>query len=319
MTWQVVYEDQNLEVYFHDSPSDFLLVAFNPAGAPLPGMSAKDGRVWGAPVVAKLNCGGLGFMSKAANWFPAESVDKALEACAEQRAKFKKVVTYGCSMGAYGALKHARRIGATFTVAFSPQNPTRRANTRNTIEARNPKAYFGLDLSPDDLAGRSFIFHDPLETIDKGTVQDLLKADAQGLVVIETHATTHTSVQPFASTGMIEPVFRACIADDPKQLWKIWAFARRNNRMRPAAVAVQATAKHPAVAEKIFKKYRQVFNPEVAGEFMMQLVQGWAKKQDYEKANQTLEEAGKMIGAHPRLNNMYYEMRSLLAPHIKKT
>ena len=61
------------------------------------------------------------FISKANHWWLTPEMDEAIEQIRDRLAGYDRVVTYGVSMGAYGALAFSRALGATDVVAFSPQ------------------------------------------------------------------------------------------------------------------------------------------------------------------------------------------------------
>lgn len=285
----IIYDDEHMAVHFQDGSTDYLLATFNPAVMP------PNAAFWGQPLVAKLGCGALGFMSKSPNWFPARSMQAALAEAAPLIAKFPHLITYGFSLGAYGALKHAKLLNAELTMAFSPQSPTIRAATPFTLESRTPRAFDGLDVTGADLGPRTFIFFDPLEAIDKRTVANIV-ATAPDCELIRTYASGHSSLVPFIKTGLIGKVIDACRADDRAKLRALWAQARRASPTRPVNVAIYAAEKHPGIAEELYRRTPARFDAEEATELHLALTKTWVRRGQLAPAQAALLAASKHAG-----------------------
>lgn len=80
-----------------------------------------SGRCWGQEPIDKLGISTLGVVCKGNLWYPSEGMKDACAAAAVVANRFTTCVLYGFSMGAYGALKYSRAIGATQVIALSPQ------------------------------------------------------------------------------------------------------------------------------------------------------------------------------------------------------
>jgi len=66
----------------------------------------------------------LCFINRRNHWWQTPEVEDAYRAVAEKyelRRRYPRVITYGSSMGAYGALIFSRLVGADLVLAFSPQ------------------------------------------------------------------------------------------------------------------------------------------------------------------------------------------------------
>ncbi len=205
-----VYVDDDIEVFFRPMASDLLIVTFNHAT-----FQASGNTFWGAKLTERLRCGTLGIVAKQVNWFPRRSLQAAVTTTAPLMANFSEILTLGFSMGGYGALKYGRLFGAQVNVAFSPQSPTVRAATPNTLESRTPEAFRGLDVEPADVSPRPYVFYDPLVNIDRQSMQIMIAAGIT-LKPIHTYCSGHGTL--WVLKRNIESLIGACRTDDRLRL-----------------------------------------------------------------------------------------------------
>lgn len=264
----ILYADENVRAVYRPAESPVLLVTFNPAGFP-----AQSPGFWGEQFADTLGCAALGFVSATINWFPAVSMCAAAAAVAPVRAGFAEVITFGFSLGGYGALKYGRLLGADLAIAFSPPSPTVRAATPFTLESRNPGAYVGLDVGPADVAPRAFLVHDPLNAVDRRSVQVVVEGGA-ACVPVPTYGGGHLCIRPgMAHFGALVD---ACRADDRARLFALLARRRRDVRRRPVILASRAAQRRPALAEAIYRRHADRFAPAEAAELHIALARAWA-------------------------------------------
>jgi hypothetical protein len=264
-----IYDDDNIRVVFRAADSPLLLVTFNPAS-----FLAHTGGLWGARFADTLGCAALGFVSKAINWFPAASIRPAAAAAAPVLAGFAEIITCGLSLGGYGALKYGSLLRADLSIAFSPQSPTVRAATPCTLEARNPRAFDGLDVGPADLAPRAYLFHDPLNAVDRRAVDVVLGAGA-GCVPVPTYGSGHLGIR--ACVGVFGALVEACRADDRAALFAALARGRREFRRRPVTLAGLAARSRPALAEALHWWYAERFTAQETAELHTGVARAWAR------------------------------------------
>lgn len=106
----------------HFRNPDILIVTF-PSLAPVRAALAKDEPAWGKNFVAHRGYSAFHVKTNANCWYRRPELR---EAFGIMRGKglfngFKKIVTYGGSMGGYGALAYAGLCGATHCLALNPQ------------------------------------------------------------------------------------------------------------------------------------------------------------------------------------------------------
>ncbi len=124
---------------------------------------------FGDAVFARYGLNVIHVMSRGPHWYQYPDLPQALEALATATAEFERVITYGASMGAYGALLFARRLKASLSIAYSPQYSIDPAKAPYEIRYRaDAKAIqaehgflhddIGAGMNP---AGRSLVLYDP--------------------------------------------------------------------------------------------------------------------------------------------------------------
>ena len=159
---RIIFEDREILVLHRPGRSAHSLVTF----ADLT-FRPKGDAFWGREAAERLGLDAVGFVAKRENWYPAASVEAAAEAV---RAVLKpRALAYGYSMGAYGALKHGRRLGFDAAIAVAPQVSIAPidvpADTRFHRYYR-PAVHRGMRVAPEDLAPFAAVLADPYDAVD---------------------------------------------------------------------------------------------------------------------------------------------------------
>jgi hypothetical protein len=121
------------------------------------------------------------------DWFLNAELPGALAAAARCADGFRRVTTYGFSMGGYGALRGAAAIGAARAVAISPQASPDPART--PFERRWPQARAAADPRLDDFGGLDgwrtevIAVYDPRTTADAAQIE-VLRDRLPGLMAL---------------------------------------------------------------------------------------------------------------------------------------
>lgn len=177
------------------------------------------------------------------DWFLNPDLDAALDIVAAVAAEYESAVTYGFSMGGYGAMRFARAAGAARVVTISPQFSPLPARAR--FEARWWKDRKACDPRQDDLshmadtaAAPVVVVYDPLQGPDRLHAELIRGACAHffGLPLpFGGHPATQTILQgdrlgAFAASLLTGPLDRAALLAPHKR-------ARRNAEHYAAALA----------------------------------------------------------------------------------
>lgn len=304
--FECVYQDAHLQAFLLGSESDSLLVTFNPAQ-----LAAETARLWGASTIKQLGWAGLGFVAHRANFFPPDSIEAALERAGDPQRGFSNVVTLGWSMGGYGALKYAKRLGAALAVALSPQNPNVRAAVPDTRESLTPDAWRGRDVTWRDLPQRTVILYDPLNALDHRTVDLIVQGGVPGCAVVPTWCSGHKSALPFVRSGQMAPLVLACWKRDLQGVRRATTAARRLNQERPVVLARYAAFRHPVLATAIHACYRARFGAEDGVALFLSLARIMWKAGRRDLAGSHLRQAVSLAGEDPKLRELIAKAREL--------
>lgn len=164
------YVTDSFTVHFERRSDQFLLILFNP-------MHWQDEAepYWGYSVAAKNGCSVLAFRSSSENWYPAKDMLAVLPKLNEILKKFSKIITYGHSMGGYAALKYARLLNATSSIAFSPQASIAPHDVgqfdKRFVKHYKEELHGSMLISPKDMAESAYVVYDPNFKADALNVQ----------------------------------------------------------------------------------------------------------------------------------------------------
>lgn len=159
---RLLFEDREIRVLHLPGTSDYSLVTFSD-------LNFQGGATgfWAEKPAARLGLDAIGIVARRQNWFPVASVAAAAPAI---RAVLKpRSLSYGYSMGGYGALKHAARLGVTAALAVCPQVSISPADVpwdRRFHDRFRPRLHRGMQITPADLPGFAAILADPFDAVD---------------------------------------------------------------------------------------------------------------------------------------------------------
>lgn len=254
----ILYADENLELIHRPGSSPYLLVTFNEME-----MSANGSRFWGLRFCDKLDIAALGFVSRRPNWFPAESVVKAVAAAAPVLRQAPERILYGHSQGGYAALRYRRRLGASISIAFCPQfsiDPAAVPFDGRFARHFSPVLNANMGIAPDHAAGRAYVFHDPFHAVDRRHAEKIAALQAETRL-LRVPMTGHGTVRAFAGTARGVSLIEACRADDLAGLRRLAREVRVDAPMRPYQIAITAIARHPAWADRLHARFGAGFSP----------------------------------------------------------
>ena len=225
----IVFDDENLEVYFYQGKSDTLIITFNE-------LETKPGNgSWGGGALRKNGFSYLGFVSKEPNWFPERSVMVARNALTHIIERFEKIVTYGHSQGGYASIRYAALFNARATISFCPQYsilPTSMggADKRFSMYVKGAEDHREIVSTDQGENCTSFIFFDPHDHLDKLNFTHLRDKIAN-VRKIKMYGTGHQSVRAIANSEAIGEILRCAVAAD---FQGILATVRKSKRKWPA-------------------------------------------------------------------------------------
>ncbi len=237
----IVYDDDHIRVVWRPGSSDFLLITFGD----LFSIAREDTFFADAPA-EKLDLTCLGVMPKAANWFPAASLEAAAEAVRERIAPYADRVAYGGSMGGYAAIKFSRLFAATDVLAFCPQwsiDPAECAGNRNGYERFFKPEMAGMAIRADETAGRIHVFYDPAYAIDRFHYSRIaLTGDVTPVPVF---ASDHAVTTILAGTSALKALIDASRSGDLAGLLRVVNRVRRKSPHRLMTLLRRSIDPHP--------------------------------------------------------------------------
>lgn len=163
---QLLYEDDAVRAEYVPGDGPTVVVSFN-------SYSGEDGKVdrFGYPFLPRQGFATVYVTAKQNHWWQHPGIGGATDAVRAVVARYERAVTYGSSMGGYGALLLARDVGASHAVAVSPQtsisNP--KLKLKETWRLNIAKRPIIRDDIDETLPGltRAVILYDPYMPRDR--------------------------------------------------------------------------------------------------------------------------------------------------------
>ncbi len=204
----MIFRDREILVIHQPGPSAHSLVTFSD-------LTFRPNRTafWGQEAATKLGLDTVGVVAKRENWFPRASMEAA--AAAVRQVLKPRAVTYGYSMGAHGALKHAALLGAESTIAVAPQAsiaPGEVPWDERFHRFHRPPLHRGMLIDRPDLAPFTAVIADPYDTVDWRHAQ--LAARAGRVHLLRAPMSGHAVIWLLAGTETLEAMIAAALAGD---------------------------------------------------------------------------------------------------------
>ena len=122
----VVYDGQDIVVLSQLEPtSDRLIISFSARNGSLKKLRTPAEEMTGPGQAFLQKCGlpAVMFCARWNHWWQTSEMDAAISILDEQGIldRYRDIVTYGMSMGGYGALMFSKKLRATSIVAIAPQ------------------------------------------------------------------------------------------------------------------------------------------------------------------------------------------------------
>lgn len=203
---RVLAENSHVAAISQDLGGDTLFITFNNFG-----FYRNGSRFWGDKFFLKEGLSAIGIISTQPNWYPRAAMVEIIEAV-KQQIKGRKVVTYGHSLGGYGALKYASALNVSISLAFCPQWSIDPADV-SSFDHRFMN-YFdenldnGRRVTEQDLGERAFIFFDKMERLDALNAEKLLTF--RGTESVIAPFSMHDTVRLVSEGGGAAKIMKLC-------------------------------------------------------------------------------------------------------------
>lgn len=216
-----LYDDDHIRVVFDDRGGNTLLVTFNEMEFPLSGRS-----YWSEKPAANLGLSCIGMVSKSKNWFPHESMTEACKIVKSIARNFEKVINYGFSQGAYGAIKYSALLGSTHSLAFSPQWSIEPSLVeifdRRFLKHYDPIYHNGMAISENDVEGQVLLIFDPHQPEDAVHASKINQV-SDNVKLVRCNFIGHGTVRAVSSSESLNALVELCNEGrvDEKDLFKV--------------------------------------------------------------------------------------------------
>lgn len=220
----ILYEDDELVVVHHPNDGEPTLITF----ADLT-FRPKDFDIWAQEPMRKLGVNAIGLVAKRENWFPAASVQAA--APAVRAALRGPAITYGYSMGGYGALKYARLLGAERAFAVCPQTsliPHETPWDTRFHRFYRPELHAGMAIAPGDAGDFAVLLADPYMPEDARQAQRI--SQEAGVHWLRTPFMDHASIWLLTGGDFLSRVLQGVMAADRPALTALMRARRHTSR-----------------------------------------------------------------------------------------
>ncbi|MBS7541669.1 hypothetical protein [Ancylobacter oerskovii] len=244
----LLFEDRHLLAYYQPGTLDFLLITFSDLIFPV-----EKRTFFAQGPAAKMSMPCLGLVAKKPNWFPPESVRKALEAMRPQLDAYRQRVLYGGSMGGYAAVKYSALFEASHVVSLCPQwsiDPAECGGVDPGWGGHFTRAMAGMGIVPADVAGRVYLFLDTYDRRDRfhaGKIQ----AAYPSSVIFSVPWVGHNVTGTLSGTSNLFRIVRACMEGNHADLYSIVRSARIARPKRRNKIVELASSRHPALVSRL--------------------------------------------------------------------
>ncbi len=287
---EIVYFDDEIEVFYLDGNGDFLFVTFSDLST-----QANQRTFWAEKFCRSTSIPAIGIVAKAPNWFPESSMLRAAKEIEHLLSRYGERLTYGHSMGAYAALRYGALFQASTSLAFSPQlsidpSDTAGFDTRYASYYSSRRHGSAMKVIPSNLADHAYIFFDPLFKEDTGHVN--LLNNAENVTRLKVPASGHDSIRFFVGSEFFLEVVNLARAREVAKLRQIIRTQRRLKReLRNYYLAQACIQRHPSWAQALIQDNAQRFSEEETATLLGLMADHAINIGHYTEAQSLLDEA----------------------------
>ena len=249
----IVYDSDDLQVIYAPGTSDYLLITFSALNDEVDGQS-----FWGKRFVESNSIATIGIVARRIHGWPAAGIDAVVEAAAPILSNYHEIITFGTSMGAYAALKHSRRLGASIAIAFAPFYGAH-ADDIGQEESRR-LGYVASDMRgggaicADDLCGRTIVFYDPY-FVEENKHAALIRRVSAGIHMIPAPNTQHFPVALFAKSEVRIALIALARRGEIEKVRELTRAQRKLSPIRVIAIVEKIAETDPKFARHLLKEY----------------------------------------------------------------
>jgi tetratricopeptide (TPR) repeat protein len=207
---RLLCEAGGIKVFHRPGRSSWTLVVFGPRQE-----APHAEGWWGIRLGRREDIDIIGVAPTGFDWFPRDTMAALLPAI--RAAARPGIVTYGFSMGGYGALKYANALGARGVLALSAQysiDPADGTTGERGTTYFDPVRHRDMRIAPGDYPDGALLMWDPEARSDDNHCRVL--ARLPGIRPVLLRLAGHATSAIFAETGRLMPVAEALLAGRPE-------------------------------------------------------------------------------------------------------
>ena len=231
---RLVHEAGPIRLHLWPGEGPATLIIFGPGRMQPP---APD-RWWGHGLARWLGWRTLSLSSAAQDGYPADAMAEVLPLILAHAGPLR--VTYGFSMGGYGALKYGAALGARVSLALSPRasiDPADIAQERRGQHVLDTRRHAGMAVAAADLAALPIAVFDPIAPVDGAHGRFL--AAMPGMVAVPMRHAGHGTPAVIVESRCLPEVLEHALAGDAAAAA---AALRRARRASPSMLSAIASA-----------------------------------------------------------------------------
>jgi len=281
MVLETVFESAELEVVFQAGASDFLLITFSALD-----FSTQKDAFWGRYFSEKAGFSAIGFVARRNNWYPSSEMQAAKRAIEPLLRKFEARITYGSSMGAYGAVKYSSLLGAKACAAFSPQvslDPSDGVSDSVYTRWFRPDLHSRMLVKGPDVCEKPFIFFDPVDAFDKQNANFIASIAPQTSLITLPYA-GHECIKVVAGVRTTAELLKTCLYGSNADVRRLCRKLRAVSPARYSGLAIASLGRRQVMAERLIERYGHLFDKKQMSHVHDKMAEVLAKRGELMKA-----------------------------------
>ncbi|WP_424138805.1 tetratricopeptide repeat protein [Roseomonas chloroacetimidivorans] len=289
---EIVFDSDLLQAVYEPHGSKLLLITFAPFRFKLAPLD-----FWGKKFASNAKISILGFVAKTENWYPQSAMKAAIHASLPRIARYREVVTYGSSMGAYAALKYGAALNAGTAVAFAPQysiDPDDGIQGSEFTMFFRRELHLGMRISPGDAPFNSFIFYDSALRFDDLSAKAIQQSNS-GVKLIGLPSTGHECIRMFASTALTSNLLHLCVKRDEVEVRRLVRQVRSTSTVRMAGLARRLVSRDLDGAMELVHRGAGAFADRELGNFLNDASVAYLRRGDVNHARNIAMRAHALI------------------------
>jgi pimeloyl-ACP methyl ester carboxylesterase len=198
--------------------NDFLAVTFHSASIEDEGprKAGFDMPGFGQSFLRKHGINAVHVLVSRSHWYQTPEMESALAFIRHIAKDYRRVVTYGSSMGGYAAIKFAPQVSANTAIAISPQysiDPEKAPFEKRFLKYFRREAWTNDTFVRDAHQGiSSYVFYDPFD--DDGIHFNLLDQHVAGIIPVKVPFGGHPAGMQLTELRILQPAVLDIIVGD---------------------------------------------------------------------------------------------------------